>query len=150
MKAHLLTFTLGLAAFLPSTLAAEEDGSKKRNSRRNLPPQIVKEYDKDGDGKLSKEERKEARAAMKAKALAEFDKDGDGKLNAEERKAAKESRAKKRKERMLKKFDKDGDGKLSKEERETMRAESKNRRGPKGPKKQRQAKNKDKGKPGKK
>ena len=48
-------------------------------------------FDKDGDGKLSDDEKAEARKAMEARRkemIGKFDKDGDGKLNEEERKAA--------------------------------------------------------------
>ena len=56
-----------------------------------------------------------------------FDKDGDGKLSDEERKAMMEEMQKRRPnvgpqfQEMMKKFDKDGDGKLSDEERKAMR-----------------------------
>jgi Ca2+-binding EF-hand superfamily protein len=93
-----------------------------------------KKFDKDGDGKLSDEERKAMMEANKAR-MEEFrktrekpfDKDGDGKLNDEERKAMMEAMQKRRPnagpqfQEMLKKFDKDGDGKLNEEERKAMR-----------------------------
>ena len=50
---------------------------------------MMKKFDKDGDGKLSDEERAAAREARKAEQekamLAKFDKDGDGKLNDAEK-----------------------------------------------------------------
>lgn len=59
--------------------------------------QMLKRFDKDGDGQLSDAERAEARKAgeemrekfqgMRKEAVSRFDKDGDGQLNAEERKA---------------------------------------------------------------
>ncbi len=48
---------------------------------------MLKKFDKDGDGKLSTEERKALMKSRKAEMLKKFDKDGDGKLSAEERKA---------------------------------------------------------------
>ena len=57
----------------------------------------MKKFDKDGDGKLSEDERAELRKAMDARRkefMAKFDKDGDGKLNEEERKAAMAARPK--------------------------------------------------------
>ena len=43
---------------------------------------MLKEHDKDGDGKLSDEERKAAHDAQRmSKMVKEFDKDGDGKLS---------------------------------------------------------------------
>ena len=53
--------------------------------------------DKDGDGKLSDEERAAAHKAMqerREKCLKEFDADGDGTLNEDERAAAREARGK--------------------------------------------------------
>lgn len=72
------------------------------------PPEIVAQFDLDGDGKLNDKERKAARDAMREqrrakkqehrqKMLEQFDADGDGKLSEEERKAARESRGKDRK-----------------------------------------------------
>jgi Ca2+-binding EF-hand superfamily protein len=58
--------------------------------------------------------------------LKKFDKDGDGKLNEEERMAAKEvykAREEAFKKEMLEKFDKDGNGELSEEEREAAKKE---------------------------
>ena len=72
-------------------------------------------------------------AARKAEMLKKFDKNGDGKLNDEEKSTLRvemqnRRRGKDRKQwtpeqrnEMLKKFDKDGDGKLSQEERDTAR-----------------------------
>lgn len=102
------------------------DGPRHGRPEGPPPAEIIAKFDKDGDGKLSEDERaamKEARKTMmearKKEILAQFDKDGDGKLNDEEKAAAKEARQK----LMLEKFDKDGDGKLSKEEKEAARAE---------------------------
>jgi Ca2+-binding EF-hand superfamily protein len=46
---------------------------------------LMKKYDKDGDGKLNKEERNALMNGRK-KALEKFDGDGDGKLSEDERK----------------------------------------------------------------
>ena len=104
---------------------------------------MLKEFDKDGDGKLNDEERQammNARRAqgekMRAEREKEFDKDGDGKLNDEERKAMMDANRERmeqfRKERE-KQFDKDGDGKLNDEERAAMMAARPGRGGPGGP-----------------
>ena len=80
-------------------------------------------------------------AARKAEMLKKFDKNGDGKLNDEEKSTLRvemqnRRRGKDRKQwtpeqrnEMLKKFDKDGDGELSDAEKTTLRAEIQNRRG---------------------
>jgi Ca2+-binding EF-hand superfamily protein len=83
-------------------------------------PEVVKEFDKDGDGKLNEEERKAARDAREKQMLEKYDADKDGKLSDEERKTAREAMRAEHEKKMLEKYDKDGDGKLSDEERKAM------------------------------
>lgn len=52
---------------------------------------MLKEFDKDGDGKLSETEQKAAREAGEKRMLEQFDADKDGKLSDEERAKARES-----------------------------------------------------------
>lgn len=59
-------------------------GAKRRGPRPPMPPSVIKAFDKDGDGKLSKEEMPALHQSLK-EAKQKYDKDGDGKLNAEER-----------------------------------------------------------------
>ena len=61
--------------------------------RGNFKPskEILAKYDKNGDGKIDKEERAAIRKDMQARRQAfinKYDKDGDGRLNPEEAKAA--------------------------------------------------------------
>jgi len=77
---------------------------------------VLKEFDKDGDGKLNDQERAAMREQMRKNREKEFDKNGDGKLDDAEKAAMDEARKAREKE-----FDKDGDGKLSDEERKAMR-----------------------------
>ena len=119
--------------------------------------QLMKQFDKDGDGRLSEEERAEAMKALREKTadlaemrkkfareiIAKFDRDGDGKLDEnelvgfmEEQRKAFESGMQRRGPRreftppkeILAKFDKDGDGKLSREERRSMFEEARKKR----------------------
>lgn len=73
---------------------------------------MIKRFDKNGDGKLSDEEKAEAQKALKGKkgearpaagklteAMKKFDADGDGKLSEEEKAAVKKELAEKRKEK---------------------------------------------------
>ena len=81
------------------------------------------------------------RKLREAEMLKRFDKNGDGKLDDEEKKAMADARkdqakdlGKGRRETILKRFDKDGDGKLSDEERKTMQDAMKDRAKGKGAK----------------
>ena len=120
----------------PDRRPGPDGGPPDRPSREEL----LKKFDKDGDGKLGKEEQAALRAEFAknrgqggrppkggdrkppAQLLEKFDKDGDGELSEEERGAMREEFAKRRAEAM-KKFDKDGDGKLNEEERAALRKE---------------------------
>jgi hypothetical protein len=119
-----------LTILLGTCLIAGAEGKPDKPHRKGPPPEMLKKFDKDGDGTLSKEEKDAMREAMKElhkDKAKEFDKDGDGKLSEAEREAMKEAR----KAEFLKKFDTDGDGKLSDEERKAMPERP---HGPKGPK----------------
>jgi len=120
-----------------------------------LRQRVLKQFDKDGDGKLNAEERA---AAEKARAergrekgdgdrgamLKQLDKDGDGKLSEEERQAGREQARRKLQQalggeganlqELIKRFDKDGDGQLSEEERQAARRAFQDRAGRKGKK----------------
>lgn len=115
------TSMLALCAMIgASSFAAAQDKPKapERPEGRGmrLPPEILKKYDKDGDGKLSDEEGKAAREGRRKEMLEKYDADGDGKITGDERKKMDEDR----RSEMIKRFDKDGDGKLSEEERKAM------------------------------
>jgi len=90
--------------------------------------EILKEYDKDGDGKLSPPERaelrKHRREQLRDRIKAKVDTDGDGRISDAERQAAREKFFENHpqlKERLLKRFDADGDGKLNEQERAKAR-----------------------------
>lgn len=123
-----------------------EDAPPGDQGRGPFFERMMKEFDKDSDGKLNEEERATAVRLTEqflgrlrergnagqefTKAFKQFDKDGDGKLNDEERAAAMKAREGFGKkgppvaadldnppEFVLKRFDKDGDGKLNEEEK---------------------------------
>ena len=116
-----LLFTLITSLCLTVGLFAKpEKGGKGDRPVRPSREEVMKKFDKDGDGKLSDDEKAEIRNAMAnrkppAHILEKFDKNGDGKLCDEEK-------AEIRKQ-MITKFDKDGDGKLNPEERKAAMAE---------------------------
>ena len=124
---YIYSFKHGLCMLL--SLANPEKGKKKGGPSGDRPSreEIIKKFDKDGDGKLSDEEKAEARKTMMSKrkmppfVIKKFDKDGDGELNDEEKAAARAEMAARKKEVMAK-FDKDGDGKLNEEERKAAMA----------------------------
>jgi len=135
-----------VAAGLVGVVIAEEgkegcDG-KKGEGHKGGPDkaELLKKFDKDGDGKLNDAEKAEMKKAFEARREAEmlkkFDKDGDGKLSdaeKEEMEKARAARKAKFEAAMLKKFDKDGDGKLSDAEREeAKKAMGEHHKGKKG------------------
>jgi len=101
MKAISTLLALAVLACLPLAASAQ-DGAKKRHGKKEA---LLKKFDKDGDGKLSKEERAAAKefkdkrrgeegrgGKLRGKILRRFDKDGDHKLNETEREALKKFR----------------------------------------------------------
>lgn len=98
-------------------------GNRAPGMQRQLPPELMKEFDKDGNGELSQEERTAMQAKMREQAearrkadLEKYDANKDGKLDEAETKTMREARQKE----MLEKYDTDKDGKLSDEERKAM------------------------------
>ena len=141
--------------------AKPEKVGKKPGSKEGRPSreEIIKKFDKDGDGKLNDEEKAELRKKMAERSgggrklppflMKKFDKDGDGKLSDEEKAEARKAMEARRKE-MIGKFDKDGDGKLNEEERKAaMAARPKQGEGAK-PEEKEEGKKKKKGKKEKK
>ena len=99
-KAITVLTILSLLACIPATAYAQ-DGAKKKHGKKEA---LLKKFDKDGDGKLSKEEKAAAREfkskhrgddgrgdkkGLRKKILRRFDKDGDRKLNDAERESLK-------------------------------------------------------------
>tara|TARA_B100001248_G_scaffold246298_1_gene216785 strand:- start:170 stop:619 length:450 start_codon:yes stop_codon:yes gene_type:complete len=112
--------------------AKPEKGGKKPGSGEGRPSreEVMKKFDKDGDGKLNEEEKAELRKQMAERGagrkippfiMQKFDKDGDGKLSQDERAEARKAMEARRAE-MIERFDKDGDGKLNEEERKAAMA----------------------------
>ena len=155
MKKLFITTLIGIAAisFAAAQEKTEAKGDTPEFSLSKLDAetriQLMKRFDKNGDGRLDKAERRDAIEAMKGKVadledlkqkhiediMKKFDKDGDGKLDKSEMAAFLEEQRKmfdEQRRRMgprrgftppkevLAKYDKDGDGKLSPEERRAM------------------------------
>lgn len=126
MKATKL-ITLGVLIGTCSFAAAQEgtpapDAAKPPGGRqqREIPAEILKKFDKDGDGKISADEAKAMREARQAEMLKKYDKDGDGKLSDEERKAMQADMEAKHKA-LLEKYDANKNGKLDPEEMKAAR-----------------------------
>ena len=91
-------------------------------------PATIKQYDKDGDGKLNSAERSAAWGAraegMRQDFMKRYDTDGDGKFDEKEQAAIRDSfRARMAdwgRRAAERRYDKDGDGKLSAEEKAAM------------------------------
>ena len=95
---------------------ADRDGKRgDAGHQRPIPPIIAQQYDADGDGQLSDEEREAAHAAI----LKEFDVDGDGELSRQERRAVGDAA----RDAFTAKYDTDGDGEISAEERDAVKAD---------------------------
>lgn len=124
MKATKL-LTLGLLIG-GATLATAQEGQQRpergqRGGGRQVSPEDLKKFDKDGDGKLSQEEAQAMRQERQAEILKKYDKDGDGKLSEEEREAQRKDLEAQRKA-LLEKYDENKDGTLQREEIQKARA----------------------------
>ncbi|MDF1810466.1 MAG: EF-hand domain-containing protein [Phycisphaerales bacterium] len=82
----------------------------------------MSQFDIDGDGILSEEERDAMRKAMREERMAMMDLDGDGEISREERRAARQQQFEnsERGQALMRRFDLDGDGVLSPEEQAAM------------------------------
>ena len=114
-----------------------QDGECANKQNMERKQAMLEKFDTDGDGKLSEEEKAEARKAMQEKKqqreermLKRFDADGDGQLSdaekAEAKKQKEQMQEKMKKagvniEEIRKQFDADGDGQLSEQERAQAR-----------------------------
>ena len=123
MKTKYLILTAILACGTSMAEDAKPDTERPQREQRPIPAAILAEFDKDGDGKLSREERaemqrvmRERREARRQEMLERFDADGDGRLNEEERKTAFETIRRE----MLAKYDANGNGELDPDERRAM------------------------------
>ncbi len=106
------------------TFAVAQDEPKRperpERPAREIPAEVLEKFDKDGDGKISREEHKAMGEERQKEMLSKFDKDGDGKLSDEERTAMREEMQARHKQ-LLEKYDADKNGKLSPEEIKTAR-----------------------------
>src|SRR5438093_2212209 len=84
---NILAITLGLS--LSGLLAPAADNEPKPTVPSSR-EEILKKYDKNGDGKLDEEERAALRKDREADLLKKYDKNGDGKLDENERQAMRE------------------------------------------------------------
>ena len=85
------TTILALSLCFGLSAEPEKKGKKGGSEGRPSREEMLKKFDKDGDGKLNEEERaalREEGQKRRKEIIAKFDKDGDGKLNEDERKAA--------------------------------------------------------------
>lgn len=92
-----------------------DDGKGDPSFRQRIPLFMTQQYDTDGDGTLSEQEREAAHAAI----LEKYDTDGDGGLSREERRAVRDAA----RDAFIAKYDTDGDGEISTEERDAVKAD---------------------------
>ena len=109
MKTKLL---ITMPLFLSASLFGVPD-QKGNNERTNfrIRDVVIKQFDSDGDGKLSMDERSKMRRKMQGKKqeiMQNFDANGDGILNNEERTTIRKA-FQKRKSEAFESFDTDGE-----------------------------------------
>ena len=109
-------------------LHAQDDKAKDDNDRRgNWRERMIKQFDKDGDGKLNDEERRAARKhwckrgqERRQRFMKKYDKNGDGEIDDAEGEQIAKDMLKRFKEhapdRYLERYDKNKDGKVDAEE----------------------------------
>ena len=136
---------LMIAGVMVGGMSATRADDPPAQKRRRIPPQILQQFDKNGDGKLDEAEKRAIRDSF----MKRFDKNGDGKIDEAEKRAAREAFMKRRggpgkdgkgrpgkgrpgqfdRAAILKQFDKNGDGKLDEAERQAAREAFMKRRG---------------------
>lgn len=105
MKTTSLIVAVGFLGFAGMSMAEEAEPKPKKG----VAPEILAKYDKDQDGKLSKEERaewlkdkaqqpKKEPKPVNPEILKKYDTNGDGKLSKEERAAMRKDKSKQTKE----------------------------------------------------
>ena len=125
-----LTLTMLLSA---AADAAPGQGKAKgarpqgKGNGSQIPAEVLKRFDKDGDGKLNDTERAAAKKAMGERGGRPGQPGGDGKPGG----VGKPGGDGKMKDEILKRFDKDGDGKLNEAEREAAKKAREERGGKK-------------------
>jgi hypothetical protein len=91
MKAIYTSMIASALVTVASAQAPEGPKPERKGPQGGPPAEMIAKFDKDGDGKLSDEEKKAMMEARKKQMLTKFDKDGDGKLSDEEKKAMREA-----------------------------------------------------------
>jgi hypothetical protein len=135
VPALIVAATLILTASLRAEEAPPAPSSAAKPGPRH--EEILKRFDKNGDGKLDEDEKAAAKAyhrehggrreKFREQAMEKFDKNGDGKLDAAEK--AEMRNAMETNPRVLKRFDKDRDGKLNAAEKSAAREAARELRG---------------------
>lgn len=128
---------MALSAIFGSCLAAIAQNTTPQNPpppiapNGQLPPELIKLFDKDGDGKLSDSERVAMQEKIQARRQANqkkpTGKEGESAQSDAVRSAATDAwkgQMEKRQKEIIAKYDKDGDGKLSDEEKKARQEES--------------------------
>lgn len=123
MKATSLLAILALGLTTTAIVTAQDADPRQRGPHRPLAvlrAMLLKQFDQDGDRKLSEAERQAAQEQFKTNhpdLFAKLDTNGDGKVCPEEIKAA----MPRIRDRAMEKFDQDGDGQLNDQERQAAR-----------------------------
>jgi Ca2+-binding EF-hand superfamily protein len=100
------------AAPLGELLVAQQDGARKTLGAQAAKASLVRRYDKNGDGAISRDEFPQDRVAM----FDRLDKNEDGKIDADEMAAVQNRQGGGARGGIIGRLDKNGDGRISREE----------------------------------
>jgi Ca2+-binding EF-hand superfamily protein len=100
------------AAPLGELLVAQQDGARKTLGAQSAKASLVRRFDKNGDGAISRDEFPQEKTA----AFDRIDANGDGKIDADEMAAVQKRQAGGARGGIIGKLDRNGDGKISREE----------------------------------
>ena len=123
------------------TSAEAADAMSKEDAKKAKMAELLKKYDKNGDGKIDdaeeegiradrKKEGEAKKAAARAELLKKYDKNGDGRIDDAEEEVIRAERKKAEAGKkaaaladLIKKYDKNGNGKIDDAEEEAIRAD---------------------------
>lgn len=140
MKKILICLAMGISLFSTGSAWAQEEGENPERPRRDgeMRERMIKEFDADGNGELSDEERQTARETMRERRGGQGDGRGQGRGPGQGRGRGQGQRGEGRPappdpNKLFDEFDADKDGQLSREEFVKLTEAQRDRRPPRPP-----------------